>query len=74
VRAAVFYEIGGPEVFRYEEVPDPVCRPGGVVIDVAAAPGWRVSAVPGSFEGQARVTFVRELGLTPTRSSPAVCR
>ncbi|MFM7536891.1 MAG: zinc-binding alcohol dehydrogenase family protein [Acidimicrobiales bacterium] len=36
MRAAVFYEIGGPEVFRYEEVPDPVCRPGGVVIDVAA--------------------------------------
>jgi NADPH2:quinone reductase len=36
MRAAVYYEIGGPEVFRYEEVPDPVCRPGGVVIDVAA--------------------------------------
>ncbi|MFM7800316.1 MAG: hypothetical protein ACKPBA_15250 [Planctomycetota bacterium] len=37
-----------------------VRAPLGVVIDVAAAPDWRVSAGPGSFEGQARVTFVRE--------------
>lgn len=35
MKAAVYYETGGPEVFRYEDVPDPVCRPGGVVIDVA---------------------------------------
>ena len=26
--------------------------------DVAAAPGWRVSAGPASFDGQARVTFL----------------
>jgi NADPH2:quinone reductase len=36
MRAAVFYETGGPEVFRYEEVPDPVVRPGGLLIEVAA--------------------------------------
>ena len=24
MKAAVYYETGGPEVFRYEEVPDPV--------------------------------------------------
>jgi NADPH2:quinone reductase len=36
VKAAVYYETGGPEVFRYEEVPDPVCRPGGIVFDVRA--------------------------------------
>lgn len=35
MKAAVYYETGGPEVFRYEEVPDPACRPDGVVIDVA---------------------------------------
>ena len=29
----VYFETGGPEVFRYEEVPDPVCEPGGMVID-----------------------------------------
>lgn len=36
MKAAVYYETGGPEVFRYEEVPDPVCAPDGVVIDVRA--------------------------------------
>jgi len=36
VKAAVYYETGAPDVFKYEEVPDPVCHPGGVVIDVKA--------------------------------------
>lgn len=36
MKAAVYYETGGPEVFRYEEVPDPHLRPGGLLIDVAA--------------------------------------
>jgi NADPH2:quinone reductase len=36
MKAAVYYETGPPEVFRYEEIPDPVCRPDGVLIDVAA--------------------------------------
>lgn len=34
MKAAVYYSTGGPDVFRYEEVPDPVCRPGGVIIAV----------------------------------------
>jgi NADPH2:quinone reductase len=34
MKAAVYYENGGPEVLRYEEVPDPACAPDGVVIDV----------------------------------------
>ena len=34
MKAAVYYENGGPEVLRYEEVPDPVCPPDGVLIDV----------------------------------------
>lgn len=34
MRAAVYYETGAPHVFRYEDVPDPVCQPTGVVIDV----------------------------------------
>jgi NADPH2:quinone reductase len=34
MKAAVYYENGGPEVLRYEDVPDPVCPPDGVVIDV----------------------------------------
>ena len=36
MKAAVYYETGGPEVFRYEEVPDPVCQPDGVLIEVKA--------------------------------------
>jgi NADPH:quinone reductase len=36
MKAAVYYENGAPSVFRYEEVPDPTCRPGGVVIDIKA--------------------------------------
>jgi NADPH:quinone reductase len=36
VKAAVYYETGGPEVFRYEEVPDPVMGPGDVLVRVEA--------------------------------------
>ena len=36
MKAAVYDETGGPEVLRYDEVPDPVVRPGGVVIEVGA--------------------------------------
>ncbi len=27
MKAAVIYENGAPEVLRYEDVPDPECRP-----------------------------------------------
>jgi NADPH2:quinone reductase len=36
MKAAVYYQNGGPEVLKYEEVPDPVCHPNGVVIRVEA--------------------------------------
>lgn len=36
MKAAVFYKTGSPEVFKYEEVPDPPCHPRGVVIEVKA--------------------------------------
>ena len=36
MRAAVFYETGGPEVFKYEEVADPVVRAGGVIVQIGA--------------------------------------
>jgi NADPH2:quinone reductase len=36
MKAAVYYENGGPEVLRYEEVLDPVCAPNGVVLGVKA--------------------------------------
>ncbi len=36
MKAAVYYQTGGPEVFRYEEVPDPGMGPGDVLIRVEA--------------------------------------
>jgi NADPH2:quinone reductase len=36
MKAAVYYETGGPDVFRYEDVPDPVCAPDGVLVQVEA--------------------------------------
>jgi NADPH:quinone reductase-like Zn-dependent oxidoreductase len=36
VKAIRFHEHGGPEVLKYEEAPDPVARPGWVVVDVRA--------------------------------------
>lgn len=36
MKAAVFYETGGPQVFRYEDVPDPRLRPNGVLVEVGA--------------------------------------
>lgn len=36
MKAAVYYENGTPDVLRYEDVPDPVCHPKGVVIRVIA--------------------------------------
>jgi NADPH2:quinone reductase len=36
MKAAVYYETGAPEVFRYEDASDPACPSNGVVIDVEA--------------------------------------
>lgn len=36
MKAAVYYRTGPPDVFRYEDVADPTCGPGSVLIDIAA--------------------------------------
>jgi NADPH2:quinone reductase len=36
MKAAVYYETGTPDVFRYEEVPDPAVGPDDILIDVEA--------------------------------------
>jgi NADPH2:quinone reductase len=36
MKAAVIYENGGPDVLRYEDVPDPECFDGCVVVEVEA--------------------------------------
>jgi len=36
MKAAVYYENGGPDVLKYEDVPDPTCPPDGVVVRLKA--------------------------------------
>jgi NADPH2:quinone reductase len=36
MKAAVYYETGAPDVFKYEDVAEPTLQPGGVLVDVKA--------------------------------------
>src|SRR3954447_12801356 len=36
MKAAVIHENGGPEVLRYEDIPDPECPDGCVIVDAEA--------------------------------------
>ena len=36
MKAAVYYKTGAPDVLQYEEVPDPVLRAGGLLVDIKA--------------------------------------
>src|ERR1700690_2902107 len=36
MKAAVYYETGAPDVFRYEDGPDPVVGPGDILVAVEA--------------------------------------
>ena len=55
VAAIRVHEHGGPEVLKYEDVPDPVAGPGQVLEDAATTlahvsliPRWRPAAAPRS--------------------------
>lgn len=79
MKAAVYYETGDPGVFRYEEVPDPVCRPSGVIIDVEAIgiqggdtlnrAGGALAARP-HIVGYQAAGIVREVGDNVTDRAP----
>jgi NADPH:quinone reductase-like Zn-dependent oxidoreductase len=60
VKAAFFRRHGGPEVFEYGELPDPVAGPGQVVVDVHAASvnaaDWKMRA--GSYAPVAHFPYV----------------
>ncbi len=36
MKAAVYYEVGGPDVFRYEDVPDPTVGDSDILVDIEA--------------------------------------
>ena len=75
MRAAVYYSNGGPEVFRYEEVADPICAPHEVLYEVEAVSieggdtlnriGGELATVPHIVGYQAAGT-VREVGALVT--------
>lgn len=75
MKAAVYYETGAPSVFKYEDVPDPVCHPRGVLIDVKAVSieggdtlnrlGGEMPAVP-HIVGYQCAGVIREVGAEVT--------
>lgn len=75
MKAAVYYNTGGPEVFRYEDVPDPKCHPKGVVIetqavsieggDVLSRAGGELATTP-HVVGYQSAGVIREIGARVT--------
>ena len=61
MKAAVIYENGGPDVLRYEDVPDPECPEGCALIDVEA-----ISIEGGDLLARA----ASPLGITTTSRNP----
>lgn len=55
MKAAVYYENGGPEVLRYEDVPDPICGRDQVIVDVEV-----ISLEGGDTLHRARSPFVKK--------------
>ncbi len=82
MNAAVYYETGTPQVFRYENVADPPCADNGIVIDVAAVSieggdvlnraGGALVAKP-HVVGHQAAGVVREVGADVTTFKPGDC-
>ncbi len=68
MKAAVYYENGGPEVLRYEEVPDPRCPPDGVVIEVEV-----VSLEGGDTLHRARTPFTERAHIVGYQCAGTIC-
>ena len=66
MKAAVYYETGGPEVFRYEDVPDPTCHPRGVLVEVQAISiegGDVLSRAGGEMAGRPHIVGYQNAGV-----------
>lgn len=79
MKAAVYYETGSPDVFRYEELPDPECGAGAVLIDVKAISieggdtlnraGGEMASIP-HIVGYQCAGVIREVGSSVTDRVP----
>ena len=73
MKAAFFRRHGGPEVFEYGEVPDPVARPGEVLVDVHAASvnaaDWKMRA--GSYAPVSNFPYVPGRDFSGVVAKPA---
>lgn len=63
MEAAVYREMGSPDVFRYEEVPDPVAGPSEILIkakaisiEIAKGLSWAVCGPGGTCPCRRRVS------------------
>lgn len=75
MKAAAYTRTGGPEVFEYVDVPDPVLRPGGIIIEIRAVgiqggdllhrAGGELATVP-HVVGYQAAGVIRELGANVT--------
>ncbi len=67
MKAVIQHRFGGPEILSYEDVPDPVCAPDEVIVDVHAVSvntGLDFSAREGSYARP--VTLPHILGVDPS--------
>ena len=72
MKAAVIYENGGPDVLRYEDVADPECPDGCVLIDVEAISieGGDLLARAGRRRRRSRTSSGTSLRAPWSRSAP----
>lgn len=72
MKAAFFMKNGGPEVLQYGDVPDPVAKPGEVLVDVHAASvngaDWKVRA--GSYRPITKFPYVAGRDFSGTVAVP----
>jgi NADPH2:quinone reductase len=79
MKAAVYDTTGGPEVLRYDDVPDPELHPGGVIVEVGAVgiqggdllhrQGGEMPSAP-HIVGYQAAGVIREVGAEVTDLSP----
>jgi NADPH:quinone reductase len=79
MKAAAYRRTGGPDVFEYVDVPDPVLRPGGIILEVKAVgiqggdllhrAGGEMATVP-HVVGYQAAGIVREVGAEVSDLAP----